>query len=194
MGCFQAESLSAFQHPTRLDHHQIMVILGRISGGIMNQEDLLREQLAKMLDWGEAHTDFRSTVANFPRDLRGKVPPGLPHSAWQLLEHVRIALWDILEFSRGSQHKPLKWPDDYWPAKAAPPSDDAWEKSVESVEKHLDDMRNLVNDRSHDLFAPLPHGQGQTLLREVLLAADHNAYHLGQLLLVRKALGAWPSK
>lgn len=159
----------------------------------MNQDDQLREQIAKMLDWGEAHADFSSSVKNFPAELRGRVPDGLPHSGWQLLEHIRIALWDILEFSRGSEHKSPKWPEEYWPRNAAPPDEKAWDKSIHAVETHLEDMRKLVKDKSHDLFAPLPHGDGQTLLREVLLAADHNAYHLGQLLLVRKALGAWPS-
>ena len=158
----------------------------------MDHDKLLRDQLAKMLDWGEAHTGFASSVKNFPAHLRGSVPGGLPHSAWQLLEHIRIALWDIVEFSRGSKHHPLKWPDDYWPKAAAPPDGKAWEKSVKAVEKHMEEMRKLVKNPKHDLFAPLPHGDGQTLLREVLLAADHNSYHLGQLLLVRKALGAWP--
>lgn len=158
----------------------------------MTQPKALRQQLAKALDWGEAHTGFASAVKDFPADLRGRVPQGLPHSAWQLLEHIRIALWDILEFSRGKQHKSPKWPEGYWPATAAPPSEAAWDKSVEAVENHLEGMRELVNDSSTDLLVPLPHGDGQTLLREVLLAADHNSYHLGQLLLVRKALGAWP--
>jgi hypothetical protein len=158
----------------------------------MTHDKLLRQQLAKFIDWGDAHTDFASAVKDFPVDLRGRVPQGLPHSAWQLLEHIRIALWDILEFSRGSKHKSPKWPEGYWPKSAAPPNNKAWDESVNSVGKHLDEMREMVNDTSIDLFAPLPHGEGQTLLREVLLAADHNAYHLGQLLLVRKALGTWP--
>jgi hypothetical protein len=157
----------------------------------MTPDKELRKQIDKFLDWGEAHTDFASSVKNFPPELRGRVPQGLPHSAWQLLEHIRIALWDILEFSRGAKHKPLKWPEDYWPKAAAPPNDEAWHKSVQAVEKHLEEMRELINDSSQDLLAPLPHGEGQTLLREALLVADHNSYHLGQLLLVRKALGAW---
>jgi hypothetical protein len=109
-----------------------------------------------------------------------------------LLEHIRLALADILEFSRDARHKSPPWPDGYWPKTAAPPSDGAWDKSIKAVEEHVEAMRKLVADPSHDLFAPLPHGTGQTLLREVLLAADHNAYHLGQLVLVRRALGAWP--
>lgn len=157
----------------------------------MDHDKALREQLAKTLDWGEAHADFASSVKDLPAELQGRVPEGLPHSAWQLLEHIRIALWDILEFSRGSEHKSPEWPEGYWPKSAAPPDEKAWDKSVEAVEQHMEEMRKLVKNPKHDLFAPLPHGDGQTLLREVLLAADHNAYHLGQLLLVRKALGAW---
>jgi len=158
----------------------------------MNQDDILRHQLAKTLDWNEAHVDLDTAIKDFPAQLRGQVPTGMSHSAWQLLEHIRIALWDILEFSRDSKHKSPKWPEGYWPAAVAPPRDAAWKKSVNAIQKHLEEMRNLVLGRSHDLFKPLPHGKGQTLLREVLLAADHTAYHLGQMVLVRKSLGAWP--
>jgi len=158
----------------------------------MNQEDQLRQQLAKMLDWHEAHVDLEGASKDFPAGLRGKVPPAIPYSAWQLLEHIRIALWDIVEFSRDPKHQSPKWPEGYWPATVAPPSDDAWKNSVNSIQKHLEEMRKLVLDRSHDLFKPLADGGSQTLLREVLLATDHNAYHLGQLVLVRKSLGAWP--
>lgn len=158
----------------------------------MDQERKLRQQLAKLMDWGEAHADFNSAVKDFPSELLGRVPDGLPYSAWQLLEHIRIALWDIVEFSRGSKHKSPPWPDGYWPKTVAPPNEEAWEHSVKAILANLEAMRELVSDSHNDLFAPLPHGTGQTLLREVLLAADHNAYHLGQLILVRKALGAWP--
>jgi uncharacterized damage-inducible protein DinB len=159
----------------------------------MSHDDILREQLAKVIDWNEAHADFHAAVDDFPSELRGRVPEGFPHSAWQLLEHIRLALWDILEFSRNARHKSPAWPDGYWPKTAAPPTDDAWDKSVEAVVEHVDAIRKLVTDPSRELFAPLPHGTGQTLLREALLVADHNAYHLGQLVLVRRALGAWPA-
>jgi len=158
----------------------------------MNQQEQLRQQLARMLDWHEAHADLGTASKDFPAELRGTVPPGMPYSAWQLLEHIRIALWDILEFSRDPKHKSPQWPEGYWPATVAPPDDDAWDKSMNSIRKHLEEMRKLVLNRSHDLFKPLAHGESHTLLREVLLAADHNAYHLGQLVLVRKSLGAWP--
>jgi hypothetical protein len=158
----------------------------------MDHDDkVLRQQLAKLIDWNEAHADLTATVKGFPAKLRGHVPDGMPHSAWQLLEHIRIALWDILEFSRDAKHKSPKWPEGYWLKAAAPPNDKAWDESVTSILKRQQELRDLVEDPSHDLFKPLPHGDGQTLLREVLLAADHGAYHLGQLVLVRKALGAW---
>ena len=158
----------------------------------MSHDEVLRQQLAKVIDWNEAHADFRAAVDGFPAELRGRVPEGFPYSAWQLLEHIRLALWDILEFSRDARHKSPKWPEGYWPKTAAPPSADAWDKSVKAIEEHVEAMRKLVTDPARDLFAPLPHGTGQTLLREALLVADHNAYHLGQLVLVRRALDAWP--
>ena len=144
-----------------------------------------------MIDWHEAHADLAAAVADFPAELRGQVPEGLPHSAWQLLEHIRIALWDIVQFCRNPRHKSPPWPEGYWPKKPAPPDDEAWDQSVESIRENLEEMRALIADTKNDLFAPLAGGSGQTLLREALLIADHNAYHLGQLVLVRKALGSW---
>ena len=160
----------------------------------MEHDKLLRQQLAKTIDWNEAHADLSAAVKDFPAKLRGQAPDGLPHSAWQLLEHIRLALWDILEFSRDAKHKSPKWPEGYWPKTAAPPSDKAWNDSVKAILKLQEEFRELVRDPAHDLFKPFPHGDGQTLLREVLLAADHGAYHLGQLVLVRRALGAWKGK
>lgn len=157
----------------------------------MENEKQLRQQLAKALDWREAHADLAASAKDFPAELRGKVPDGMPHSAWQLLEHIRIALWDIYEFSRSSRHQSPEWPGGYWPKSAAPPDDHAWEQSIHSIQENLDGMRKLITDPKRDLLAPIPGGSGQTLLREALLIADHNAYHLGQLVLVRKALGAW---
>lgn len=157
----------------------------------MSHDKALRQQLAKVIGWNEAHADFDAAVDGFPAKLRGRVPDGFPYSAWQLLEHIRLALCDILEFSRDARHKSPKWPEGYWPRTAEPPGNDAWDASVRAVKEHVDAMRKLVTDPSRDLFAPLPHGTGQTLLREALLVADHNAYHLGQLVLVRRALGAW---
>ena len=157
----------------------------------MSPEKQLRQQLAKFIDWHEAHAGLAAAVDNFPVELCGHVPDGMPHSAWQLLEHMRIALWDIVEFCRHTRHKSPPWPDGYWPKKPAPPHEESWEQSVKAIRENLEEMRELINDPKRDLFAPLPGGSGQTLLREALLAADHNAYHLGQLMLVRRALGAW---
>jgi hypothetical protein len=155
----------------------------------MDHEKQLRQQLAKVLDWNEAHINFKAAVSDFPEELRAKVPTGMPHSAWQLLEHIRIALWDIVAFSRSARHKSPKWPEGYWPKAAAPPSSEAWDESAKEVGNLIEEMRELVTDPARDLFAPISHGSGQTLLRQVLLAADHNSYHLGQLVLVRKGLG-----
>jgi len=157
----------------------------------MDHDKQLRQQLSRVMDWREAHADLSAAVANFPPELRGRTPEGFPRSAWQLLEHIRLALWDIVEFSRNSRHKSPDWPEGYWPKTSAPPTAAAWDQSLKSIRQHLDEMRELITDPKRDLFAPIPHGSGQTLLRQALLIADHNAYHIGQLVLVRKALGAW---
>ena len=130
-----------------------------------------------------------------PAELRGAKPDppkGGPHTPWRLVEHIRIAQWDILEFCRNPKHVSPKFPDGYWPDGDAPPDSTAWGKSVEAFRADLQAMQDLVADPSTDLFTPIPHGDGQTILREALLVADHNAYHLGQLVTVRRALGAWP--
>jgi len=157
----------------------------------MDQEKKLRQQLAKMMDWHEAHADLAAAANEFPAELRGHVPEGLPHSAWQLLEHIRLALWDIVEFCRDTRHKSPQWPEGYWPRDASPPEENAWQQSIDAIEESLEILRKMILDPNRDLFAPLPGGSGQTLLREMLLAVDHNSYHVGQLVLVRKALGAW---
>ena len=153
----------------------------------MKSDQSLRKHLLQLLGEGEAHITFQDAVKNFPIDKAGMRPSGSPHSAWELLEHIRIAFEDILQFSTSKEsYVPLKWPDDYWP-KAQAPSDVAeWKRSVASVEKHLAAFSKLVADSDRDLFEPFPWGDGQTLLREALLVSDHNAYHVGQLVLVRK--------
>jgi DinB superfamily len=148
----------------------------------------LRKHLADMLRMKGAHVNLDAAVSDFPVALRGAKPDGAPHSAWQLLEHMRIAQEDILDFSRNPDYKEKKFPDEYWPAAAAPPNDEAWEKSVEQFQQDLKEMLELIADTKHDLLAKIPHGTGQTLLREALLVADHNAYHLGQLVFLRKTL------
>jgi hypothetical protein len=148
----------------------------------------LRQHLVNLLTKAEAHVDLESELESFPRELRGRKPQGAPHTPWQLLEHIRIAQWDILEFSRDAKHKSPKWPEGYWPKTEAPPDDRAWDKSVKQVLADLKAMVELVGDSRRDLFAKIPHGDGQTLLREILLVADHNAYHLGQIVMVRRIL------
>jgi hypothetical protein len=150
----------------------------------------LRKHLADLLRMKGAHVNFEAALSGFPAELRGAKPQGAPHSPWQLLEHMRIAQEGILDFSRNPEHQDKKFPDDYWPATEAPPSEDAWDKSVQQFQKDLKDMQELVADTKHDLLARIPHGTNQTLLREALLVADHNAYHLGQLVFLRKTMGA----
>ena len=157
----------------------------------MAKDAALREHLVSLLTGGNAHTTFEDAVKNMPAEQRGKRPKGAEHSPWQLLEHLRIAQWDILEFSRDAKHKSPKWPEEYWPKSPMPPDEKAWDKSVRAFRRDLKTLCALVSDAKTDLYAKIPHGDGQTILREVLLTADHNAYHLGQLVLVRKLLGAW---
>ena len=157
----------------------------------MTNEQQIRQQIAKLLDWGDAHADFRTAVDDFPDDLRGEVPSGFSRSAWELLEHMRIALWDIVEFTKDARHKSPPWPDGYWPPFRTPPQEEAWQQSVRSFVDLVEEMRGLILDRHRPLLEPLPRGQGQTLMREALLVADHNSYHLGQLVQLRKALKAW---
>jgi len=157
----------------------------------MTTDQQIRQQIAKLLDWGDAHADFRTAVDDFPDDLRGEVPSGFSRSAWELLEHMRIALWDIVEFTKDARHKSPPWPDGYWPPLRTPPQEEAWQQSVRSFVDLVEEMRGLILDRHRPLLEPLPRGQGQTLMREALLVADHNSYHLGQLVQLRKALKAW---
>ena len=153
----------------------------------------LRQHLLDLLRGGNAHLNFEEALAGLPPNLRGERPAGLPYSPWRLLEHMRIAQQDILEFSRNPKHVSPEFPAGYWPETDAPPDDKAWQQSVRQFRDDLKAMQGLVEDPSIDLFAPIPHGEGQTLLREALLLADHNAYHLGQFVTVRRLLGAWES-
>jgi hypothetical protein len=158
------------------------------------QDRSLRRHLLDLLDGGGAHAKFDDVVSGIPAKLRGRKPTAMPHTAWMLLEHMRIAQWDILEFSRNPKHVSPKWPEGYWPAKDAPPSTAAWGASIKKCEKDLNAMQELVKNPKTDLFARIPWGDGQTILREALLIADHNAYHVGQLVDLRRLLGAWPAE
>ncbi len=154
-------------------------------------EDSLRNHLLELLGGGHAHLDFDTAIADLPVALRGARPEGLPHTPWRLLEHMRIAQWDILKFAIDAKHVSPEWPAGYWPEGDAPPNPDAWDQAVDGFRADLKAVMELVRDPRTDLFAPIPHGQGQTILREALLVADHNAYHLGQLVTVRRLLGCW---
>jgi hypothetical protein len=153
--------------------------------------DPVREQVINLLRGGQAHLTFEEVIKDFPAKLRGVKPAGAPHTAWQLMEHLRIALWDILEFSRDANHVSPAWPEGYWPQTEAPPNDAAWNNSVAAIKKDLQGMVELVENENTDLYAKIPHGTGQNILREALLVADHNAYHIGQLMLLRRLIGAW---
>ena len=158
------------------------------SGG---NDAALRKHLIELLRSRGAHADFDEAIEGLPEALRGARVKELPFTAWRLLEHLRLAQWDILEFSRDPKHKSPKWPEGYWPEADAPPNPAAWDASAAAFRRDLAEMEKLVRNPSKDLFAPIPHGQGQTLLREALLVADHNSYHVGQLILLRRMLGAW---
>jgi hypothetical protein len=153
----------------------------------------LRKQLIELLHGGQAHATFEDAVKDLPANLRGTVPSNLPYSAWQLLEHLRIAQRDILHFSApptGGYH-PMRWPQDYWPQSAEPPTAHAWDQSIASIESDLKHFTGLIENPSSDLYKPFRWGEGQNLLREALLIADHNAYHIGEFILLRRLLGAW---
>lgn len=152
----------------------------------MNTERALRDHLVTLLDSDNAHLKFDAVVAGFPRAHYGTRPEGSPHSGWELLEHLRITQWDILEFTRDAKHVSPEWPAGYWPASPEPLDEQAWDESVAAFRRDLQSMIAIARDESVDLYKPIPHGDGQTVLREILLTADHNAYHLGQLMLVRR--------
>ena len=151
----------------------------------------LRKHLLELLAGGHAHATFDAAVKNLPAALRGKRPKGAAHSAWEVLEHMRIAQWDILEFSRDPAHQSPERPGGYWPHTPAPPDAKAWDKSVRAFRRDLKAMCDLAANPATDLYTRIPHGDGQTILKETLLVADHNAYHLGELVLLRRLLGAW---
>jgi hypothetical protein len=156
----------------------------------MSLDQSLRDHLRELLTTSHAHIDFDDAIDHFPADLRGARHPAVAHTPWQLVEHLRIVLWDILQFSKDPGHVSPSFPDGYWPEGDAPPDSEAWDRSVAAFRADLQAMIALVEDPAVDLIAPIPHGDGQTILREALLVADHNSYHLGQLMVIRKLLGA----
>lgn len=160
------------------------------------QDDKLRKELIFQLKGGNAHAKFDDVLRNFPEMLRGTAPEGLPYSAWQLLEHIRIAQDDILRFCKNADgsYKEMKWPDDYWPKGPAPMSANAWAESIKRYHRDLDEFVELISNPKADLFEPFEWGDGQTLLREAMNLVDHAAYHLGEIVAVRRILNSWPAK
>ena len=159
----------------------------------MDSNKALRDHLLYLLRGGGAHLNFEKAIADLPAALRGGKPVSQPHTPWRMVEHIRIAQWDILEFCRNPKHVSPKFPEGYWPRDDAPEDEAAWNRSIAAFRADLQSMQDLVANPTTDLFARIPHGDGQTILREALLVADHNAYHLGQLVLLRRLLGAWPA-
>jgi uncharacterized damage-inducible protein DinB len=152
---------------------------------------VMREQLLELLRGKSAHLDFVHAIAGLPPKLRGAKPPGQPHTLWRLVDHMRIAQRDILDFTKDGQHKSPKWPEGYWPNSDTPRDAKHWNDCVKDFKADLKEMMRIVKDKKTDLLAPIPGGQGQTVFREAMLLADHNSYHLGQIVIVRRLLGAW---
>ena len=154
-------------------------------------DKLLREQLVQALRGGQAHANIVDAIKDFPSEHYGTRPDGFPHSAWQLLEHIRIALNDLLVFSTNSKYVTPKWPEGYWPKQQAPEKPSDWDTSFNAISADLEAFEALIRDNKSNLYARIPWGDGQTLLREILLAIDHNSYHIGQLVVLRRLLGNW---
>ena len=158
----------------------------------MAPDSAVREVLARSLGWSDAHVSFDDAVRGLPEHLRGVRPAGLPHSPWELVEHIRLAQRDILHFCVAPEYAEMEWPSGYWPSSPEPPSAEVWERTIAAVREDRESLRRLARDTA-DLTAVTPHGTDQTYLRELLLVADHTAYHVGQVVLVRQLLGAWPA-
>ena len=156
-----------------------------------NQHKILIDELTKLLLGGSAHVSLQDALKGMKPELRGVKPDHLPYSAWQLVEHIRIAQWDMLQFCRDAEHKSPKWPDDYWPKESAPEDDNAWNGSISQINSELDEFIELMEHS--DIYQKLQHGDGQTILLEALQIADHNAYHIGEIVAIRRFLGDWPS-
>lgn len=158
----------------------------------MNTDQVVREQLLFLLRGGNAHMSFDDAVADFPLEYINSRPPNVSYTPWHLLEHIRIAQWDILEFIRDPNHVSPRWPEGYWPGRDEQTDEIKWEKTVNDIRADLRALQELVEDPGTELFAPIPHAEGYTVLREILLVADHNAYHIGELAVLRQVMGLWP--
>jgi hypothetical protein len=157
----------------------------------MDSNKLVREQLRELLEGGNAHMTFDEAVANFPREHMNSKAPNVPYTPWHLLEHIRLAQWDILEFIRNPHYVSSPWPEGFWPAEDAQADEVAWEKTIASLQADLQSLLEMVADPAVDLYAPIPHGDGQSILREILVVSDHNAYHIGEFAMLRQVMGTW---
>jgi hypothetical protein len=154
-----------------------------------NNSQVLIDEIVKLLQGGTAHAKLDNALEGLPASQRGEVPNGLPYSIWQLVEHIRIAQWDMLKFSKDGNHQSPPWPEGYWPKETAPASEEAWAQSLQQIKQDLNELIELV--KTGNLYEPIPHGNGQTLLREALQAADHTAYHVAEIIILRRLLGSW---
>lgn len=159
----------------------------------MKTNDVIREQLLALLRGGNSHMSFDQAVAEFPMEAINREPPNVPYTPWQLLEHLRIAQWDVLEFIRDPNHKSPAWPDEYWPERSAQSGADTWEQTIAEFHADLRDLQEMVKDRETDLTAPIPHAPEYTVFREILIVADHNAYHIGEFAILRQVMDTWPA-
>jgi len=155
----------------------------------MDQHKVLTDELIRLLEGGSAHAGFDDAIDGLPRELRGEKVDKLPYSIWQLIEHIRIAQWDMLEFSKHEKHRSPKWPDDYWVKETGPADDEAWERSIQQINDDRNEFIDLL--KKEDIYKKIPHGDGQNILREALQIADHNAYHVAEIIVIRRLLGAW---
>jgi uncharacterized damage-inducible protein DinB len=158
-----------------------------------NAADPWRAIVAASLDWHEAHATFDDAVAGLSAELRGRRPGHYPHSAWELVEHIRLTQADLVAFMQNASYTALKWPDDYWPPEPAPSTEQAWDESITAVRRDREELRAITTSPTLDLTTKIPWGEGQTYLRTILVAVDHTSYHVGQLIAVRRMLGAWPA-
>ena len=159
----------------------------------MTNDEVVRQELVALLDGRQAHMNFEDSVAGFPMEFANVRPPNVPYTPWQLLEHIRITQWDILEFVRNPNYQSPNWPEGYWPAPETRASESDWRKTVEAIQADLRAMKEMALDPAVDLYSRIPHGSGQTILREVMLVADHNAYHIGEFAILRQVMGSWPT-
>lgn len=153
------------------------------------QHHILIDELVKLLRGGSAHASLKDALKDLPAELRGEKPHNLPYSIWQLVEHIRITQWDMLEFSRDPNHQSPKWPDEYWPKEAAPADETAWKNTIHQIDLDLENFINLL--KKDDIYKELPHGDGQSILREALQMADHTSYHISEIIIIRRLLNAW---